>query len=115
MLARRLTAILPAMSLAEALETTCIHRVTGRTGARTALVTTRLCRAPHHMIADVGSIGGGQMMVSHTYNLPRVIAIDLAALAAIAARVVPRRAGVTHGNPPEAVLGQGVLGRQHSC
>jgi magnesium chelatase family protein len=41
MLARRLTTILPAMTLAEALETTRIHRVAGRTGDRTALVTTR--------------------------------------------------------------------------
>jgi predicted ATPase with chaperone activity len=31
MLARRLTTILPAMTLAEALETIRIHRVTGRT------------------------------------------------------------------------------------
>ena len=44
-----------------ALETTRIHRVAGRTGARTALVTTRPCRAPHHTIADVGLIGGGQV------------------------------------------------------
>jgi magnesium chelatase family protein len=35
-------------------------RVAGRTGARTALVTTRPCRAPHHTISDVGLIGGGQ-------------------------------------------------------
>jgi magnesium chelatase family protein len=61
MLARRLPTILPAMSTAEALETTRIHRVTGRTGARTAVVTTRPCRAPHHTISDVGLIGGGQV------------------------------------------------------
>jgi magnesium chelatase family protein len=61
MLARRLTTMLPAMRLAEALETTRIHRVAGRTGARTAVVTTRPCRAPHHPIADVGLIGGGQV------------------------------------------------------
>jgi predicted ATPase with chaperone activity len=42
MLARRLTTIPPAMSLAEALETTHIHNVAGLTGARTAVVTTRL-------------------------------------------------------------------------
>jgi predicted ATPase with chaperone activity len=42
MLARRLTTILPAMTLADALGTTHIHRVAGRTGARTAF--TRLCR-----------------------------------------------------------------------
>jgi predicted ATPase with chaperone activity len=40
-MARRLTTILPAMSLAEALETTRIHRVAGLTGDRTARVTTR--------------------------------------------------------------------------
>ena len=42
------------MSLAEALETTRIHRVAGRTGTRTALVTTPPFRAPHHPLADVG-------------------------------------------------------------
>jgi hypothetical protein len=59
--------------------------------------------------------GNRLMMASQQYNLPRVIAINLAALAAIAAQVVPRRAGVTHGNPPEAAHGQGVLRRQYSC
>ena len=39
MLVRRLTTILPARTLAEAFETTRIHRVAGRTGDRTALVT----------------------------------------------------------------------------
>jgi hypothetical protein len=58
---RRLTTILPAMPLAEALETTRLHRVAGLTGARTAVVTTRPCRAPHQMISAVGLIGGGQV------------------------------------------------------
>ena len=53
MLARRLTTILPAMTLAEA--------VAGLTGDRTALVTTRPFRAPHHTISDVGLIGGGHI------------------------------------------------------
>jgi Magnesium chelatase, subunit ChlI len=48
MLARRLTTIRPATVLAEALETTRIHRVAGLTGDRTTLVTTRPFRAPHH-------------------------------------------------------------------
>jgi magnesium chelatase family protein len=48
------------MTLAEAIETTRIHRVTGLTGARTALVTARPSQAPHHTISDVGLIGGGQ-------------------------------------------------------
>jgi Magnesium chelatase, subunit ChlI len=60
-LARRLTTILPAMTLAEAIETTCIHRAACRTGGRTALVTTRSCRAPHHTISDAGLIGGAQV------------------------------------------------------
>jgi magnesium chelatase family protein len=61
MLAHRLTTILPAMTLAEAIETTRIHRVAGLTGARAALVTARPFRAPHHTISDVGLIGGGQV------------------------------------------------------
>jgi hypothetical protein len=60
MLDRRLTTILPSMTLAEARETTRIHRVAGLTGDRTALVTTRPCRAPHHTISAVGLFGGGQ-------------------------------------------------------
>ena len=46
MLARRLITILPAMTLAKAIETVCIPRVASLTGDRTALVTTRPCRAP---------------------------------------------------------------------
>ena len=61
MLVRRLATILPSMRLAEALETTRMHRVAGLTGARTAVVATRPCRAPHHPISDVGLIGGGQV------------------------------------------------------
>jgi magnesium chelatase family protein len=49
------------MTLAEALETTRIHRVAGLTGDRTAVVTTRPCRAPHHTLSDVGRIGGGHV------------------------------------------------------
>jgi magnesium chelatase family protein len=59
MLARRLTTILPATTLTKAMETTRLHRVAGRTGARTTVVTTRPCRAPHYTLADVGLIGGG--------------------------------------------------------
>jgi magnesium chelatase family protein len=48
------------MSLVAALETTRIPRVAGRTEARTAIITTRPFRAPHHTISAVGVIGGGQ-------------------------------------------------------
>jgi magnesium chelatase family protein len=61
MLAQRLTTILPAMTLPEAIETTRIHSVAGLTGDRTAFMTTRPFRAPHHTISDVGLIGGGQV------------------------------------------------------
>jgi magnesium chelatase family protein len=61
MLAHRLTTILPAMTLPEALETTRLHRVAVLPGARTALVTARPCRAPHHTLSDVGLIGAGQV------------------------------------------------------
>jgi hypothetical protein len=61
MLARRLTTIRPAMTLAEAVETTHLYHVAGLTGGRTALVTTRQCRAPHHTVADAGLIGRRQV------------------------------------------------------
>jgi magnesium chelatase family protein len=49
------------MTLAEAIETTRIHRVAGLTGDHTAWVTTRPFRAPHHNVSDVGLIGGGHV------------------------------------------------------
>jgi magnesium chelatase family protein len=59
MLARRLATLLPAMTLAEAIETPRIHRVAGLTGDRTAVVTTRPFRSPPQTISDAGRIGGG--------------------------------------------------------
>jgi len=78
MLARRLTTIVPGMSLAEAVKTTRIHSVAGLTGARTALVTRRPCRAPHHTISDAGLIGGGHVPRSCTSML-RIIGLELPA------------------------------------
>jgi hypothetical protein len=60
MLARRLTTILPEMTLAEAIETTRIHRVTGRTGRGPAVVTTRPWCAPHQPMAEAWRIGGAR-------------------------------------------------------
>jgi hypothetical protein len=57
-LRQRLTPILPAELVPGALETAGIHGIVGRSGGRTALVTTRPYRAPHHPISDVGLIGG---------------------------------------------------------
>jgi magnesium chelatase family protein len=50
MLSCGLTTILADMTLPEAIAIPRIHRVAGRTGAHTALVTTRPCRAPHQTI-----------------------------------------------------------------
>jgi magnesium chelatase family protein len=63
MLARCLTTILPAMTLAEAIDEASLHHVVGFPGVRPAVVTTRPCRAPHHTISDAGLIGGGQVLV----------------------------------------------------
>jgi magnesium chelatase family protein len=52
MLARRLTTILPAMTLAEAIETTRIHSVAGLTGD----CTTHPFHAPHDTISNEGVI-----------------------------------------------------------
>jgi hypothetical protein len=49
------------MTLAEATDTTRIYSVAGRTGGRTAVVTTRPCRAPHQTMSAVGLTGGGQV------------------------------------------------------
>jgi magnesium chelatase family protein len=50
------------MRVAAALDTAHIHRVAGGIGGRTAPVTSRPFRAPHHTISDVGLIdGGGQI------------------------------------------------------
>jgi magnesium chelatase family protein len=62
-LARRLTTILPAMTLAEAIEAMRIRHVAGLTGDCAALITTLPCRAPHHTISDVGLIGGGHITI----------------------------------------------------
>ncbi|MEQ9186768.1 MAG: YifB family Mg chelatase-like AAA ATPase [Cryomorphaceae bacterium] len=59
MLAKRLPTILPSMSLNEALETTKIHSVAGRTNDGTGLITARPFRSPHHTISDVALVGGG--------------------------------------------------------
>jgi predicted ATPase with chaperone activity len=54
-LACRRTTIRPALALAEAIETTRIHHLAGRTGDRTACVTTGPFRAPRHTIAELVS------------------------------------------------------------
>jgi magnesium chelatase family protein len=59
MLAKRLPSILPPLTLHEALETTKIHSVAGKTGKNTSLISSRPFRSPHHTISDVALVGGG--------------------------------------------------------
>ena len=53
MLAKRLPSILPPMTLGEALETTKIHSVAGRTIKKGGIISARPFRSPHHTISDV--------------------------------------------------------------
>jgi magnesium chelatase family protein len=59
MLAKRLSTILPPMSLEESLETTKIHSVAGKSNGEKGLITMRPFRKPHHTISDVALVGGG--------------------------------------------------------
>jgi magnesium chelatase family protein len=59
MLAKRLSSILPPLSLHEALETTKIHSVAGKLDSNSSLISIRPFRAPHHTISDVALVGGG--------------------------------------------------------
>lgn len=59
MMAKRLPTILPPLTLREALETTKIHSVAGKTGGDAPLVAQRPFRSPHHTISDVALVGGG--------------------------------------------------------
>ncbi len=59
MLAKRMSGILPPMSINEALETTKIHSVAGRLESDQSLVVERPFRSPHHSISDVALVGGG--------------------------------------------------------
>jgi magnesium chelatase family protein len=59
MLAKRLPTVLPPLTIEEALETTKIHSVAGKTIDGTGLVATRPFRSPHHTISDVALVGGG--------------------------------------------------------
>ncbi|MCC8087699.1 MAG: YifB family Mg chelatase-like AAA ATPase [Rikenellaceae bacterium] len=59
MLAKRMPTIMPPMTLREALETTKIHSVAGKTGAERGLMTQRPFRSPHHIASPVSIVGGG--------------------------------------------------------
>ncbi len=59
MISKRLSSILPPLTIEEALETTKIHSVAGKVGKNTGLITQRPFRSPHHTISDVALVGGG--------------------------------------------------------
>jgi magnesium chelatase family protein len=59
MLAQRLATILPALSLAESLETTRVYSAVGLLDKDQALLATRPVRAPHHSASGPALIGGG--------------------------------------------------------
>lgn len=53
MLARCLPTILPPMTMHEAIETTKIHSVIGKSNKKEGILRTRSFRSPHHTISDV--------------------------------------------------------------
>jgi magnesium chelatase family protein len=59
MLAKRITTILPPLTLDESLETTKIHSVSGFLPGDLPLVKIRPFRSPHHTISDAALVGGG--------------------------------------------------------
>ncbi|MCF0207230.1 MAG: YifB family Mg chelatase-like AAA ATPase [Bacteroidales bacterium] len=69
MLAKRVPSILPPLSLDEAIETTKIHSVAGKTESGKSLMLRRPFRSPHHTISDVALVGGG------TYPQPGEISL----------------------------------------
>ena len=69
MLARRLSTILPPLSLEEALDTTMIHSVAGKLDRDESLITKRPFRDPHHTISDTALVGGG------SYPMPGEISL----------------------------------------
>lgn len=61
MLARRLSTILPPLSLQEALETTKVYSVAGKLPVHTTLLSQRPFRNPHHTISAMALVGGGSI------------------------------------------------------
>lgn len=71
MLAKRISTILPPLTLDEALETTKIHSIVGALAPGQALITQRPFRSPHHTASDAGLLGGninptpGEISLAH--------------------------------------------------
>ena len=69
MLAKRLSTIMPPLTLDEAVETTKIHSVAGKIESQMSLMTHRPFRSPHHTISNIALVGGG------TYPQPGEISL----------------------------------------
>src|ERR1700681_640821 len=71
MLSKRISTIIPPMSLDEAIETTKIHSIAGFLDGEKSFVATRPFRSPHHTISDIGLLGGsatpapGEVSLAH--------------------------------------------------
>ncbi|GAP14292.1 Mg chelatase-related protein [Longilinea arvoryzae] len=61
LLARAMPAILPHLSIDEALDVTRIYSIADQLPADVPLVQTRPFRAPHHTISHAGLVGGGNV------------------------------------------------------
>ncbi len=61
MMARRLSDIMPSMTMEEALEVTKIYSVSGMLKNGCPLITSRPFRSPHHSISKSGLVGGGRV------------------------------------------------------
>lgn len=61
MLAKRITSILPSLSIEEALEVTKLYSINGLINKKSVLVTKRPFRSPHHTTSNIGIIGGGRI------------------------------------------------------
>lgn len=61
MIAKRISSILPPLTLEESLETTKVYSVSGRLNTGQSLIRQRPFRSPHHTISDVALVGGGSI------------------------------------------------------
>lgn len=61
MMAKRLPSIMPDLTFEESIETTKIYSVAGMISEKSALISTRPFRAPHHTISATALTGGGRV------------------------------------------------------